>query len=90
MESAQLLQALVELAREAELEVRTLGLAGGSEPEVTAPSAACRVRGEVWVVLSRADPLEVRLEVLADALKTHRGDWLEQRWLPPAVRERLS
>ncbi len=90
MESAQLLQALVELAREAELEVRTLGPAGGSEPEVTAPSAACRVRGEVWVVLSRADPLEVRLEVLADALKTHRGDWLEQRWLPPAVRERLS
>ena len=89
MTDPELLQALVELAQVTELEVRTL------EPRITQlelglASAACRVRGQVWVVLSATDPLDLRIHVLAEALKTYRTDWLEQHWLPPAVRERLS
>ncbi len=86
----ELLQALVELAQVTELEVRTLEPTRGTRLEFGVASAACRVRGEVWVVLSATDPVNVRIDVLAAALKAHRTDWLEQHWLPPAVRERLS
>jgi hypothetical protein len=90
VESAELMLALMELAQKAELEVRTLGATGGAQAEAPVASGVCRVRGEVWVLLSASDPLDVRLEVLADALKTHRGEWLEGVWLPPAVRNRLD
>jgi hypothetical protein len=33
--------------------------------------------------------VEERIAVLAQALRTHAESWLEGRWLPPAVRERL-
>lgn len=90
VDRAELMAALVELAQKAELEVRTLGATGGGQAEAPVASGICRVRGEVWVLLSASDPLEVRLDVLADALKTHRGAWLEGMWLPPAVRDRLD
>ena len=90
MTHPELLAALVELAKVSELEVRTLEPTRGAQLELGAASAACRVRGEVWVVLAATDPLNVRIDVLAEALKTHRTDWLEQHWLPPALRERLS
>ena len=90
MTDPELLQALVELAQVTELEVRTLESTRVTQLELGVASAACRVRGEVWVVLSAADPLKVRIDVLAEALKTYRPAWLEQHWLPPAVRERLS
>ncbi len=90
MTNPELLQALVELAQVTELEVRTLEPTRAAQLELGVASAACRVRGEVWVVLSATDPLDLRIDVLAEALKTHRTDWLEQHWLPPAVRARLS
>ena len=90
VDSAELMLALMELAQKAELEVRTLGATSGAQAEAPVASGICRVRGEVWVLLSASDPLEIRLEVLADALKTHRGEWLEGVWLPPAVRDRLD
>ena len=56
----------------------------------TVASGVCRVRGEPWVLLAAADGLDRRIDVIADALKTHAGAALEGRYLPPAVRARLS
>jgi hypothetical protein len=53
-------------------------------------SGVCRVRGELWVVLSGSDPPEARAAVLAGALRAQRGDWLESRYLAPALREWLG
>jgi hypothetical protein len=86
VEETELLEALLELAREAQLEVRVAG--ADADPPVT--SGACRVRGAVWVVLARADPLERQIDALARALRDHAGDFLEQRYLPPALRARLG
>ena len=90
MTDPELLQALVDLAHATELEVRTLEPTRTAQLDLGVASSACRVRGEVWIVLSATDPFGVRIDVLADALKTHRTNWLEQHWLPPAVRERLT
>ena len=88
MELSELLERLAELAREAGLEVRELR--AGAEGDPSPASGVCRVRGETWVVLAASDGLERRVEVLAQALKTHAGQILEGRYLPPAVRDRLS
>lgn len=89
MQPEELLERLLELARDAELEVRSVPGAPLGGGEGAAPSAVCRVRGDVWVVLSAADPLERRIDVLARALATHAPALLESRYLPPALRERL-
>ena len=88
MELSDLLERLSELAREAGLEVRELR--AGAEGDSSPASGVCRVRGETWVLLAASDALEKRVEVLARALKTHAGHILEGRYLPPAVRQRLS
>ena len=54
------------------------------------PSGACRVNGEVWVMLSPAESIEERADVLAAALATHAADFLEARYLPPAIRARIE
>lgn len=87
MERAELLDQLVGLAREAGLEVRA---AEGAEPGVPLTSGVCRVRGELWVVVVPSDPLEDRIEIVADALRTHAALFLESRYLSPALRERLE
>lgn len=53
-------------------------------------SGTCRVRGALWVVLCAEDPLDVRIDVLASALRSHGRSVLEHRFLPPALRERLT
>jgi hypothetical protein len=88
VELSELLERLAELAREAGLEVRELR--AGAEGDPAPASGVCRVRGETWILLAASDGLERRVEVLAGALKTHAGQILEGRYLPPAVRERLS
>jgi hypothetical protein len=85
MEPAELLARLVELAGEAGVRVRSAG-AG----EAPLESGVCRVRGELWLVLVPADPLEHRIGVVARALRSHAPALLEERWLPPAVRARLE
>jgi hypothetical protein len=87
MERAELLDQLIALAREAGLEVRA---ARGGEPGLPLSSGVCRVRGELWVVVVPADPLEDRIEVVAGALRTHASAFLESRYLPPALRARLE
>ena len=87
MDSAALLAALLDLAREGGLEVRgARASAGEPAPE----SAVCRVNDRVWVVLSEGDSVEIQIDVLADALRTHAAHLIEARYLAPAVRERLT
>ncbi len=89
MEKPALLDALLELARTADLEVRFLRRGQAVDLDVPT-SGACRVRGHVWILLSTADPVDVHLDVLADALRTHAAPILEGRYLAPAVREVLG
>ena len=87
METSEILDRLVELAREAGIDVRVLSR-GGSD---TSPeSAVCRVRGEVWVVLAEADLPAQRVAVLVRALREHAGPELQDRYLPPALRSLLD
>ena len=88
MHAEDLLDQLSDLARAAGLEVRKIGRAGEGERET--PSGTCRVKGAVWVLLSPADSLDERIDVLAAALARHASDFLEGRYLPPAIRERVA
>jgi hypothetical protein len=87
MHAEDLLDQLRDLARAAGLEVREIGRAGEGERET--PSGTCRVKGAVWVMLSAADSPDDRIDVLAAALARHAADFLEDRFLPPALRERV-
>ena len=87
MEPRQLLDALVGLAEEAGITVR---VAGAGEGDLPPRSGLCRLRGSLVLVLSAAEPLELRIDAAAAALRTHGGPLLEGRFLPPAVRERLE
>jgi hypothetical protein len=86
----EVLERLLELAREAGLAVRLARVGGFGEGEPALASGVCRVRGELRVVLSGSDPPELRAAVLAGALRAHRGDWLESRYLAPALRQWLG
>ncbi len=90
MEDAELLRQLVELARAAGLEVRSIAGRSAAEGEPAAASGVCRVRGKTWVVLSAADSLDQRVAVLARALRELAPGFLETRYLPPALRARLA
>jgi hypothetical protein len=86
MEAEALLGALVELAESVGLAVQRVGRQPVFEGLSPSCSGTCRVRGEVRVLLADSDPLEVRIEVLARALRELAGPALEERFLPPAVR----
>lgn len=90
MENAELMKALLEIADGAGLEVRSPAGRPAGEGEPALSSAVCRLRGDVWVVLSGQDPVEVQIDVLARALREHAADYLEGHFLPPAVRARLG
>lgn len=85
----QELRSLVELADLAGLTIRPIPAGKGSE-DVALQSGICRVKGDVWVVLAGGDPLEDQISVLAEALRTHRAEFLEGQFLPPQLRERLG
>jgi hypothetical protein len=90
MEARQILDVLVGLAEEAGLRVRAGRGSAAPEGEPTPRSALCRVRGETWLVLLASDGVDERIRVVAEALRIHAADLLEERYLPPAVRERLE
>lgn len=90
MEAPALLGALVELAESLGLAVQRVGRQPVFEGLSPSSSGTCRVRGEVRVLLADSDPLEVRIEVLARALRELAGPELEERFLPPAVRACLE
>ncbi|MGI9591362.1 MAG: hypothetical protein ACR2P8_08340 [Myxococcota bacterium] len=87
MTDSEVLAALVELAGEAGLRIRTARGAVDAGPLAT--SGVCRLRGEMVIVLVLDDPLADRIAVVAAALREHAGAWLEDRWLPPALRAHL-
>ncbi len=93
MHPIELRDQLVDLARSAGLEVREIpgsGPRGPKEPEFQAGSGTCRVKGKVWVLLADSDSLDERIDVLGRALALHAREFLEARYLPPAVRKRLG
>jgi hypothetical protein len=87
VEASEILRRLVELAEEAGVAVRVIRAGEGEPP---ARSGLCRVRGRLLLLLSTADPLDARIQAVAGALREHGGSLLEQRFLPPAVRDRLE
>jgi hypothetical protein len=90
VDPADLVRQLVDLAEAAGFEVRSLpGPASAEGPEAAA-SGVCRVRGATWVLLDPTDPIEDRIAVLVEALRRHAPEFLEDRYLPPALRERLG
>ncbi len=89
MAPADLIEALLELASRAGIEVRILPAAGGraAEDELRPrESAACRVGKRIWVMLAPEDPPLRQAEVLAATLVRHRAAFLQESFLLPAVR----
>jgi hypothetical protein len=90
MEPGVLLEALLELADRADLEVRVLSEVGSGSEFRPTESAACRVGERIWVVLAPSDPSNHQAQVLATALSRFRADFLEDTFVPPGVREFLD
>jgi hypothetical protein len=92
VEGAALLVELVQLARNAGIEVREIasGRAGDRDPDAIARSGACRVRDRVFALLAPGDSMEDRIAVVAAALAMLGADWLESQYLPPALRARIE
>jgi hypothetical protein len=85
-----LLTELIDLAAAAGLRVRSIRPGGRSDSEPPATSGVCLLRGETWVMLSVAEPVEAQIDVIAGALRENCADFLEERYLPPAVRSRIT
>jgi len=90
VEIEEKLVALLELAGESGLEIRSVGRFAQPAGESPPTSAVCRVRDSVWVVLSASDPPERQVAVLADALRRFRSEWLEGRFVAPVLRALLQ
>lgn len=90
MDPVAVLEFLMDLAREAELEVRGARGGGVGEGDGVSASGICRLRDSIWVVLAASDPVSEQIAVLARALELHAPEQLEDRYLPPAVRAHLD
>ncbi len=90
MEPSEIMTALLDLARDAELEVRRVAPSAVDAGEPAPSSAVCRVHGRVWVVLSSSDPVAIQLGVLGAALRDHASELVAARYLAPAVRAFLG
>lgn len=89
MEPSEILAALLDVARDAGLQVRSVGAA--LEPGLPQPgSGVVKLKGRVYVMLSSVDPVAIQLETLAGALREHAADFVEGRHLPPALRQLLD
>lgn len=88
MESDDLLDCLLAIARTAGVEVRETK--GGAESDAGPHSASCRLRGQLCVILVAGDPIQERISAVADALDQADPSWLETHYLPPALRTRLE
>jgi len=90
VEASEILETLLELARDAGLRVRGVGRRGLEAGETVPTSGVVRLKGEIWVLLSETDPVAIQLDVLAGALRTHAAEFVAGRYLPPAVRALLD
>ena len=89
VELSELLERLAELAREAGLEVRELRAGADGEPPI-GQRRVSRARRDLGAAGGRRMASSSASKCWLRALKTHAGAILEGRYLPPAVRERLS
>ena len=87
MQPGPLLEALLELADRAELEVRVLSRSGSDAEFRPTESAACRVGPRIWVVLLPDDPPAHQARALAAALGRFRAEFLEGIFVAPGVRD---
>jgi len=87
MPAKERLEALLELAHDAELEVRILSASAAAAENAPTQSAAARVGTRIWVVLAPNDPPKHQARILADALAQHRSEFLDGRFVPPALRD---
>jgi len=90
MDAERLLEALLELAGLARLEVRVLSASSAATDFAPTSSAACRVGERIWVVLAPDDPPMEQAEILAGALARYRSDFLEENFVAPGVRAFLE
>ncbi len=87
MEPRVLLDALIESAREAGFSLHRLA---ASDHEAPTHSGVGRLRDRTIVLLVESDTIEDRIDVVAGALAALGADWLDARFLPPAVRRRIE
>lgn len=90
MEAHDILEVLLELAAEAGIRVKVAGREARGAESLPLASGVCRVRGELWVVLSSGEPVQAQIATLGAALRTHAGELVETRHVPPAVRAVLD
>jgi len=90
MDDDAIFEQMLALADEVGLEVRVGGGRPTGEDGPPLQSGVCRLRDRVWVVLSSGDAPSVRMRVLAGALKSHCGEALEGRYLPPQLRSLIE
>ncbi len=86
MEPSDLLEALLELADRADLEVRVLPVSASAGEFRPIESAACRLGERIWVVLAPNDPPHHHAKIIAGALRRFRSDFLEDTFIAPGVR----
>lgn len=87
IEPEALIEALLELADRAKLEIRVLSPTSTSVEFTPTESATCRVGQRIWVVLAPDDPVLRQSEVLARALVRYRADFIEKSFMAPGVRD---
>ncbi|MEZ4281841.1 MAG: hypothetical protein R3F21_19740 [Myxococcota bacterium] len=78
--------ALLELAHAAGLEVRVLSSHAAAEEGAPRQSAFGRLASRVWVLIVPDDPPAHQAAALAQALGRFRAEFLEERFVPPALR----
>jgi len=88
LQEKDVLEVLLELAADAGFRVKVAGRDAGDLGPLA--SGVCRVRGELWIVLSSGDPVRAQIRTLGAALRTHAAALVEERHLPPAVRAVLD
>jgi hypothetical protein len=88
VEPADLLRAICDVAESAGLEIRELGSVATDATPLE--SGVVRLRNRVMIMLAPGDPIERRIDVVAAALREHAHRYLAERFIPPAIRERVS
>jgi len=88
VDEVDILEALFELAGEAGFEIRAGGRLSPDDPPLE--SGVCRLRGQLYMVLSANESVSMQIEALGSALREHASELLDQRHLPPAIRSVLE
>jgi hypothetical protein len=90
VEPTEQLDFLVGLAEESGITVRVMPRGSARSGEPLPESGPCQVRGAPWLILAAGEPLSARIDAAVAALRRFAGSDLEDRYLPPAVRDLLE